>query len=174
MATATAMATAMAMATATVTDKTLRLQIKLWLMLWNCQPSSPFVCLPSASASCRITAHCPLMPPILVVPHSPLPVLIVLILSPCHHRPYARCNLLHCHNCICDFHLLLMPFAAALSLICWRVHAATSCCTPLLSGWLLCHSALIIIVVSSSNGAPVPRPPNIHPYRLLTCPIAWP
>jgi hypothetical protein len=135
-------------------------------MLWNCQPSSPFVCLPSASASCRTTAHCPLTTPTLVVPRSPLPGLIVLIFPPCY-RPYARCILLCCCHCVCNFHLLLMSFVTAPSLVCWHVHAATSCRTPLLSGWLLCHGALIVIVLSYSNGAPRPPSPRHPPLSTL-------
>jgi hypothetical protein len=64
-----------------------------------------------------------------------------------------------------------MPFVAAPSLVCWHVQAATSYCTPLLSGWLLCHGALIVIVivVSSSNGAPHPLLPQ-HPPLLTPHP----
>ncbi len=131
MATATAMATAMAIATATATATTMatamatakaqQLQLKLWLLLQDCQLNSPFVYLPSASISCCAITHCLLMPPTGVVPLSSLPRVLVLILPPCHHRPYVRCILFCCRHCACVFLLLPMPHVAALSFILWCI-----------------------------------------------------
>jgi hypothetical protein len=128
------------------------------------------LCFLSSSPSCRITAQRPMLPPsLVVVPRNSLLGLSVFTLSSCRPCPYACCLLLHCCHCVCNFHLLLIPVVAAPSLVCWRVHATTSCCTPLLAGWLLHLSALIIIIVLSSNGAPCPPLPQ-HPPLLTPHP----
>ncbi len=157
------MATAMATATTTATAKTLRLQLKLWLLLRDCQPSSPFVYLPSASASCRTTAHRRLTPPTLVVPRRPLPGLIVLILPPCRHHPYARCILLRCCHCVCNTFLLPMPLIAASSLVCWHVHLTSA-------GNYASHLPVLLTLLSLFDCC-VPPLPMQH-STLGSCPTA--